>query len=121
MRSIVFALAALTVLTFLPRFLPACSLCGNARKSAFSREWDQHPLIVYGFPANPRLSTEPGALPGAGTTDFHVEKILKAHVALGTREVIEVKGYIPVVNDTRYVAFFNVVDGKPQIDMARSV
>ncbi|MBI3408311.1 MAG: hypothetical protein HY040_08140 [Planctomycetes bacterium] len=121
MRRIEFALAALSVISLLPHSISACSLCGNARKSAFSREWDRHPLIVYGYPANPRLSTEPGALPGAGATDFHIEKVLKPNPALGKREVVEVKGYIPVVNDTRFVAFFNVVEGKLQLDVARSV
>src|SRR5262245_9494336 len=121
MRRIGFALAAVGAISFLPHTLSACSLCGNARKSAFSREWDRHQLIAYGYPANPRLSTDPGALPGSGTTDFHIEKVLKSDSALGKREVVEVKGYIPVINDTRYIAFFNVIDGKPQLDVARSV
>jgi hypothetical protein len=102
---------------------PACSLCsGNPQSAVTLREAAaQAKLILYGTMANPRLSPAGVGLPGSGTTEFHIEKVLKTDPFLRDQKVIEVPRYVPVDPSTpsRFLLFCDVY--KQTLDPYRGV
>ena len=85
------------------------------RKETLGQELDRANFIFYGYASNPRLNTQPGALPGSGATDFHVERVVKSDPALGNSKVLTLERYLPVLNPAdppRFLVFCNVSQGK---------
>ncbi len=94
----------------------ACSLCTSPiRKETLGQELERADLIFFGYATNPRLSALPGALPGSGSTDFHIEKVIKRLDALGEASVLSLDRYLPVLDPKdppHFLMFCNVVKGK---------
>src|SRR5262245_7480714 len=77
----------------------ACSLCTSyGRKDTLGQEFDRAAFVFLAIAANPRLNANAGALPGSGATDFHIERILKNHPAIGHVKTLTVERYIPVLD-----------------------
>jgi hypothetical protein len=116
MARLVAGLCLFAFCWLLPFPAPACSLCVSAvRKETLGQELDRANLIVFGYAAKPRLNTQPGALPGSGATDFHIEKIVKRDPTLGEPKVLALDRYIPVLDPAdppRFLLFCNVFQGK---------
>jgi hypothetical protein len=96
--------------------LPACSLCTSlAKKETLGKELDGARLVFFGYPANARLNTDPGSLPGSGVTDFHIEKIIKNDPILGDAKTVTLERYVPVLDPKeppKFLIFCDVVKGK---------
>jgi hypothetical protein len=102
------ALFLLTLL-LLPSPALACSLCGSVSRSvSLLQEFEQAHVIVYGRIANPKLGSASG-LAGGGTTEFHVEKIIKDDPTFPRAKLIVLSRYLPILDakdPPRYVMFF---------------
>jgi hypothetical protein len=94
----------------------ACSLCGSASKqTSLAHEFEQATVVVYGKIANPKLDLQPGKA-GGGTTEFHIEKILKDDPAFPRQKMILLNRYLPILdakNPPHFVMFF----GDPKKDL----
>jgi hypothetical protein len=69
------------------------------------QEIDSAHAVLYGRLANDKI----GAQPGTGTTEFHVEKIIKDHADLPRQQMILLSRYVPILdvkNPPRYLMFF---------------
>lgn len=100
---------------------PACSLCdGLQGRQTFRQQAAQARLVLFGTLSNPRLKSADDALAG-GTTDFHIERVLKHDPFLGERRVIEVPRYVPVDprKPPQYLLFCDVYQNRldPYIGM----
>jgi hypothetical protein len=102
----------------------ACSLCGGlASKQTFSKDLEQAKAAIYGYATNPRFDDAPGARPGAGFTDFHVERVLKPHPDVNAKKVV-LGRYIPVLDPKappKFIVFYILVDGKLFANQGRTV
>jgi hypothetical protein len=96
--------------------VPACTLCGGNPQAAVTlrQAAAQAKLVLYGFMANPRLNPPGTGLPGSGTTEFHLEKILKNDPVLGNRKVISVPRYVPVDPKAppRFILFCDIANNQ---------
>src|SRR5438105_10943956 len=89
----------------------SCDLCNTSKATTTLRQDAQGAkLILYGKLANARVNASSD---GGGTTDLHIEKVLKSDPWLGDRKVVEVQRYVRIdpVND-RYLLFCEVFQGK---------
>jgi hypothetical protein len=76
------------------------------------QDWERAKLVLIGTLSNPRFTT---AATGAGTTDFHIERVLKSDPALGNAKVLTLGQYLPVPdpkNPPKFLLFCEVVEGK---------
>ena len=111
---------ALTVLglVLLPADSHSCSLCGTVRqRELLSSQFDRAECVVVGRLANPRLNDQPGALPGSGRTEVHVEKILKATAKSALPKQVMFDRYIPVLDPKdppRFAVFLETRNGQLQ-------
>jgi hypothetical protein len=102
---------------------PACSICNGqfSNQRTLRQDWERAKLVLVGTLSNPRFTTGSA---GAGTTDFSIERVLKADPALGTTKVLTLGQYIPVLdakNPPKFVVFCDVVQGKINPSGGRSV
>lgn len=125
MARIGFTFGALGLLSLVSAPISACSLCGSAaRRIAFSQEWDRSQVVVVGRAVASRLTVNPGALPGSGSTDFEIETVLKSHPFLGKKREVTLNCYIPVLDPKApavFLAFFDVSQEKLDFQAARQV
>lgn len=101
------AFAFLFILSLVPSPAPACSLCGPfSRAVSLAYEFDQASYILYGKLANPKLNA--GGL-GKGTTEFHVERIIKNDPNFPRHKMVLLSQYLPILDPKdppRYVLFY---------------
>ncbi|MCS6852669.1 MAG: hypothetical protein NZ700_16050 [Gemmataceae bacterium] len=113
------ALLGMTFVFFLPDRVGSCSLCtGTLNTLTFRQDLAQTRLVVYGYLANPRLSPN-----GMGTTELHIERVLKHDPILGDRRFIELPHYVPVTdpkNPPRFLVFCDV-RGDGRLDPYRGI
>lgn len=87
---------------------PACDLCnGASRRVSLTQEFAQAQVVAYGHIANAKLDVKTGR----GTTEFHVEKIVKDDDAFPRQKMILVSRYLPIIDGKetpRYVMFFHL-------------
>ena len=99
----------LVVLLLLPSPAPACSLCGTlGNRISLVQEFENARAVVYGRIANATLDLQPGGIPGKGTTEFHIEKIIKDDPGLPRQKMILLSRYLPILDpkdSPRYVMF----------------
>ncbi|MBI1831400.1 MAG: hypothetical protein HYR84_08120, partial [Planctomycetes bacterium] len=112
MRTIVAMLLAAGMLA--AASVSACELCGGAaaRRGSLAFEFDQAQVILYGRLANPKLNAK-----GNGTTEFHVDAILKDDPAFARQKVLIVPRYLPILDDKKppqYVMFFRAGKGSQE-------
>lgn len=119
------ALAALIILLLATSAPRACSLCAfSLKRTSLAQEWERHDIVIYGRLANPKQNNEPGAIPGTGTTEFHIEKVLKSHSSLEKTQILTIDRYIPILDAKaapKFIAFLDVLKDKPRFDSGRQV
>ncbi len=100
--------ASLLVLLFiscLPCPAPGCGLCGNVDgRSSLVVEYQNADAVIFGRIANPKFAAN-----GMGTTEFHIENVLKKHVALPKQQTMLLSRALPILdakNPPRYLMFF---------------
>jgi hypothetical protein len=99
------------VLMFLAVVSPAaaCSICGGLQnRSTLRQDLGQARLVLYGTLANPRLAGN------AGTTDLHVETVLKDDPFRADKTVVELPRFVPVdpKNPQRFLVFCDIVNNR---------
>ncbi|MCI0378890.1 MAG: hypothetical protein L0215_14885 [Gemmataceae bacterium] len=98
-----------------------CSLClMSAAKESMGGEFDRAGFVLYGFAANSKL----GGAQGQGTTEFHIEKILKHDPNLKDNKALVLERYIPVLDakaPPRFVVFGEFYKGKIDVYLGRQV
>ncbi len=111
-RRIVAAVAITASLLALPCPALPCSLCPGQKAQTLRQEAALAKVVLYGSLANPRLKVNDAL--GGGTTDLHVETVLKSDPALADRKVVELQRYLPVdpKMPARFLVFCGVVGGK---------
>jgi hypothetical protein len=96
------------ILILLPCPALACSLCGTmSRRVSLAQEFEQANVILYGHLANAKLDLKTGG----GTTEFHVDSILKDDPKFPRQKMIPLSRYLPILDAKdapRYVMFFRV-------------
>ncbi|MSQ93573.1 MAG: hypothetical protein EXR98_03345 [Gemmataceae bacterium] len=97
-------------LALTPSPAPACSLCGDrlVRSMSLAYEFNEAAVVLYGTLANPQLDLKPGATPGRGTTDFHIDKIIKDDAAFPRKRTLVLSRYLPILDPKtppKYVMF----------------
>lgn len=96
----------------------ACLLCSGAGGQpgvTLGQRAAQSRLVLYGSLANPRLA-DSGV---GGTTEFHIEKILKPDPFVAGRKTLELPRYLPVLDPKkppRFLIFCDVYKDKGQRD-----
>jgi hypothetical protein len=89
-----------------------CSLCGSLRREPLTQEYERASAVVYGRLANPKLDSN---LTGTGTTELHIEKVIRGEPALAGAKVIALSRYLPVLDakePPRWLIFLNPHQGK---------
>ena len=91
----------------------ACSFCGGnlATQSTLRERFAQSKAVVLGTLKNPKFSDDRGA----GTTDFHFDRVLKTDPVIAKLTAVTLPRYLPVIGKTppAYLMFFDAADGKP--------
>ena len=109
------AIFPLLLIIGLPIPALACSLCGNLSRSvSLAQEFDDAQAIAYGRIANPKF--DPSGL-GGGTTEFHVEKIIRDDGGLIKQKAVLLSRYLPILDakdPPHYVMFFR--RGKDKVE-----
>lgn len=109
------SLVLLGLLLLLPCPAPACSFCPSPiQRFSLGMELERADLAFFGYALNPRRNLDPSALPGSGTTEMHIERVLKDHPILKDK-VITLERYIPVLDPKqppRFIVFCEVYKGK---------
>jgi len=94
----------------------ACIFCsGNPQTAVTVRiAAAQARVVLCGTMFNPRLNPPEVGVPGSGTTQFRIERILKNDPVLGSRQTIEVPRYVPVDPKAppRFILFCGVAGNK---------
>jgi hypothetical protein len=102
-----------------------CSLCGSVlRREPLTQEYERARAVVYGRLANPKLNAGPGAVPGAGTTELHVEKIVRSDPLLGEAKLVVLPRYLPVLDakaPPRWLIFFTLQQGRLEASGGRQL
>jgi hypothetical protein len=84
----------------------ACSLCGGiSNNNSLAYEFEHAQVIVYGHLENPKVIDGTGR----GTTEFHVERILKDDPDFPKQKMVVLSRYLPVLDaksPPKYVMFF---------------
>lgn len=95
----------------------ACPFCSNAGQT-LTDSVKQSAMILYGSVSNAKQDID--SLDG-GTTDIHVELVLKDHPVRAGRTVVNIPRYLPPTpgEPVKYLVFCDVFDGK--IDPYRGI
>jgi hypothetical protein len=112
------ALVAVGLLVVVPP-AQACPGCGPPTGQTLTSEVAQADFILYGTLSNAKPDPkEPGT--SKGTTDMTIEAIIKSHPLVQDKKVFTIPRYVPPdVKPTKYMVFFNVVNG--EVDPYRGV
>lgn len=112
------ALIAVGVLVVVPP-AQACPGCGPPTGQTLTSEVAQADFILYGTLSNAKPDPkEPGT--SKGTTDMTIEAIIKSHPLVKDKKVFTIPRYVPPdLKPTKYMVFFNVVNG--EVDPYRGV
>jgi hypothetical protein len=113
MHRIIPALLVLGVTVAGPAPTRACGpFLGLAARPTLREEAAAARAVLYGTLANPRLR---GAEPGEGTTELHVQTVLKGGPDFKAGKVVKLPRYIPVADPRKppaFLIFFDQVQGK---------
>jgi hypothetical protein len=113
-RQVVFLILLLT--TFFLLYSPAlpCSLCSGQRSKTLREDAALAKMILCGRLANPRISQDKDGVATGGTTELHIEVVLKSDPFLGNRAVVELPRYVPCdpKNPTKFVVFCDIFNGR---------
>jgi hypothetical protein len=101
----------LAVIFILPSPAAACSICGGGflSRQTLREHYARAKYVAQGKLKNPKF--DPNG--GAGTTEFHVESVLKPDPAIGNRSPLTLPRYLPAIGaPPDYLVFCAVADGK---------
>jgi hypothetical protein len=88
----------------------ACPFCPSSGQT-LSGEIEQADFILYGTLSNAR--PDPNGEFGKGTTDMTIDLVIKPHPAVKDKKTITLPRYQPSDGkDTKFLIFFNLIDGK---------
>src|SRR5262245_24895011 len=114
-RAAAFLVLGLSALV-MPLAADACSLCAVAiKRDTLGQEIERAKIVLYGYALNPKDNLATGATPGTGTTELHIEKVVKRDPFLGEAKSITLNRLLPVPdpkNPPRYLVFCDVFQGK---------
>lgn len=112
------ALVAVVLFDFTPP-AQACPGCGPPSGQTLASEVSQADFILYGTFGNAKADPkDPGS--AKGTTDLNIEAIVKSHTLVKDKKVFTIPRYVPPdPKPTKYMVFFNVVNG--DVDPYRGV
>lgn len=87
----------------------ACPFC-SAQGQTLVGEVAQAPMVLFGTLANAKLDANGGF---TGTTELHIDTVIKKHDFLGDQKVIILPKYVPTDNNmTKILVFCDVFKGK---------
>jgi hypothetical protein len=94
-----------------PPALP-CSLCNGPQRATLRQDAAQAQLVLYGRLANARLQGDDPA--GGGSTDLHVEWVIKGSLPVGAGQILQLPRYVPLdpQKPARFLVFCDVVNGR---------
>jgi hypothetical protein len=97
----------------------ACPACGPPSGQTLTSEVAQADFILYGSFGNAKRDpSDPGS--SKGTTDLTIEAVIKSHALVKDKKVFTIPRFVPPdAKPTKYLVFFNVVNG--DIDPYRGV
>lgn len=96
---------------------PACEFCSMQGQTLLD-DVNQAAMVLFGKLANARLDAKGEA--GQGTTELHIEAVIKKHPILGDRKVLVLPRYLPTDGTaSKFLIFCDVYKGK--IDPYRGV
>lgn len=97
----------------------ACPGCGPPSGQTLTSEVAQADFILFGTLENAKRDPkDPGS--AKGTTELKIESIIKSHALVKDKNVFTIPRYVPPdLKPTKYLVFFNVVNG--DIDPYRGV
>jgi hypothetical protein len=112
------ATAAVAFLVFTPA-ARACPGCGPPSGQTLTSEVAQADFILFGTLENAKRDPkEPGS--SKGSTDLTIEAVIKPHALVKDKKVFTLPRYVPPdLKPTKYMVFFNVVNG--EVDPYRGV
>jgi len=115
-------LAGVVVAAALLNFTPpanACPACGPPSGQTLTSEVAQADFILYGTLGNAKPDPkDPGT--SKGTTDMTIEAVIKGHPLVKDKKVFVIPRFVPPdVKPTKYMVFFNIVNG--DVDPYRGV
>jgi len=90
----------------------ACPFC-TPTGTTLTGEVAQADFILFGTMKNAKLDKDDGAF-NKGTTELEIEVVIKSHDAVKGKKSVIIPRYIPTtgVKDSKYLIFFNVINGK---------
>lgn len=113
------AAAALVAVALLAVVAPAqaCPGCGPPTGQTLTSEVAQADFILYGTLGNAKPDPKD---PAKGTTDLTIEAVVKSHALVKDKKVFKLPRFVPPdAKPTKYMVFFNVVNG--DVDPYRGV
>src|SRR5262245_5151331 len=101
-----------------PTAATACPFCG-AQGQTLTMDVNQASMVLYGTLANAKL--DPNNDFGQGTTELHIEAVIKKHEILGDKKMVLLPRYVPTDKNGKapFLIFCDVFKGK--IDPYRGV
>jgi hypothetical protein len=95
----------------------ACPGCGAPTGQTLASEVAQADFIIYGTFGNPQPNPND---PSKGTTDMTIDAVVKSHALVKDKKVFTIPRLVPPdAKPTKYMVFFNVVNG--DVDPYRGV
>jgi hypothetical protein len=109
-------LLILLIVAFLLLHPPAlpCSLCSGQRSRTLREDAALAKLILCGILANPRITTDKEGLATGGSTELHIELVLKSDPFLRDQRVVELPRFVPCdpKNPPKFVVFCDIFNGR---------
>ncbi len=110
------ALVAVALLDFTPT-AQACPGCGPPTGQTLTSEVAQADFILYGTLGNAKPDPKD---PAKGTTELTIDAVVKTHALVKDKKVFVIPRFVPPdAKPTKYMVFFNVVNG--DVDPYRGV
>jgi hypothetical protein len=108
LRPVLVVLAAVLAVTVPASAAPGCPFCVDQRGPTLLGDYGQAAFVLVGTFQNAKLDANSG-LEG-GTTDFHIEEVLKQNAVVAGKRVITLPKYVPPTK-SKFVLFCDVYKG----------
>src|SRR5262245_38854506 len=117
-RRLFLLLFAVLAWSALPAGTSACPFC-SMQGQTLTGDVNQASMVLVGTLANAKL--DPNGDFGQGTTELHIDAVLKSHEILGNQKMIVLPRYVPSDKNTKtkFLIFCDVFKGK--IDPYRGI
>lgn len=119
------SLLGVLVLLLLPCPALPCSLCGlTARRTSLTQEYERARVVVLGTLMKSTLNTAPGGVPGSGSTEVRVDRVLKSEPGWRVPKEFVLPSYLPVLdpkNPPRFLFVMQPVKGRLEPGLGRQI